>query len=546
MKKVIKFLFLLFSLVLIVSCDKNEPNSSSSVTINLEDQIEQGYFKELTITVDGVSGLLSDFDYSIEINNENILSYNNYIYAKTIGEAEITVYDEIYNEVISKKITIIENTNIDQMPVFNLSSTYITMSQILAIRLQNYKDLSLFDIKLSNDNVVVIDKNYRLNPVGYGKTELFVSLKSNPLCTIHETIEVIEDGPSIFISCDKLYVGEKAYLDISNLGKTKGNELSDFTYSLSNDNLVLNEDYSVTALNVGKTLLTVTSKANELVKTTYQLEVISNDYENVKITLEEEYLGKIGVGDQINLVLNEGYTIDNIVFGTTSDDKIRYIKDTTYLAVDEGLATIYAREVDNPQNKCLYRIKIEGKGNVDYIARLLDLAIGEKGYVERYNEETDEYVNDTKYNHWYNMEGPWCAMFVSWCWYHAGLSEDLLLKYCSVYTGSEWCKEHNIFQYKKGYQPKSGDIIFFLSSGASHTGIVIYADENYVYTIEGNASNRVDIWRWSINDARITGYGTPNYPSYDGTRKDYSYIIEEKNEDGTYVWNKVSEKQEML
>lgn len=37
----------------------------------------------------------------------------------------------------------------------------------------------------------------------------------------------------------------------------------------------------------------------------------------------------------------------------------------------------------------------------------------------------------------------------------------------------------------------------------SHTGIVIYSDDLYVYTIEGNTSDQVAIKRWSLNDARI-------------------------------------------
>ena len=141
------------------------------------------------------------------------------------------------------------------------------------------------------------------------------------------------------------------------------------------------------------------------------------------------------------------------------------------------------------------------------------------------------------------MEGAWCAMFVSWCWYHSGLSQNLLLKYCSVSAGCEWCKEKGIFKYKEEYHPKSGDIIFFLSAGSSHTGMVVYADDDYVYTIEGNASNRVDVWRWSLKDARITGYGTPAYPTYNGTPEDFSWIVTKKTDDGKYWWNNVPEKQ---
>ena len=133
-------------------------------------------------------------------------------------------------------------------------------------------------------------------------------------------------------------------------------------------------------------------------------------------------------------------------------------------------------------------------------------------------------------------------MFVSWCWYYCGLSNDIFERYCSCSAGKAWCEEKGIFKYKENYHPKTGDIVYFLSAGMGHTGIALYADEDYLYTIEGNSSNKVGIWRWSLNDARITGYGVPEYPDYDGVRKDYSWVKEQK-EDGSYWWSPVAEKQ---
>lgn len=550
MKNVIRFIAIFFCCLILISCTSNEQEdpvggNSNGVTININETIEQGYFNKLTITVNEYEDEYSNFGYSITLDNDNILKYGSYIFAEKVGTTNITLYDFNNEKVCTKTVQIVENSKLSEMPVLNLSSYHMAMNESIALKFSNYDDVNLFNVKVMTDNIVMVDNQYRINPLGIGKTDLIISLKSNPLYAIHTTIEVVEDDPQVFVTCDKLYVNEKAYLDISNLGITKGELLSDFEWTLSNSNFILNDDYSVTAVNVGETLLTVTSKSNSLVQSTYQLEAIAKDYEDLKISIKEENLGTFACGDQFHIVLNEGYTIENMTLGTTNQELVRYIYDDVFMAIGEGLATIYAYETDNPKNKSLYRIKIEGIANVDYISRLLNLAIGEKGYVERYDPVSGEYVNDTKYNHWYNMEGAWCAMFVSWCWYHAGLSNDLLLKYCSVYTGSEWCKAQGIFQNKKGYQPKSGDIIFFLSAGASHTGIVVYSDTNYVYTIEGNASNRVDVWRWSINDARITGYGTPKYPDYEGTREDFSWIKEQK-EDGTYWWNNVSEKQEML
>ena len=126
-------------------------------------------------------------------------------------------------------------------------------------------------------------------------------------------------------------------------------------------------------------------------------------------------------------------------------------------------------------------------------------------------------------------------MFVSWNWYHAGLSNDLLVKYMSCSAGMTWCIEQGIFHYKEDYTPKSGDIVFFMSAGMSHTGIVVYCDGDYIYTVEGNRSNCVDVWRITCNNATITGYASPHYPEYDGTPADFSWITG-KDENGEYYW----------
>jgi hypothetical protein len=44
-------------------------------------------------------------------------------------------------------------------------------------------------------------------------------------------------------------------------------------------------------------------------------------------------------------------------------------------------------------------------------------------------------------------------------------------------------------------------------NGASHTGIVVACDDEYVYTIEGNSSDAVRQRRYSLSDySKISGY----------------------------------------
>lgn len=545
MKKSIKFIFIFLLLIVLVSCNNEEKEEpKTNVEININETVEKGYLDIVNVTSNEMTGTISDFNYHVSLSNNNLVYYEEgYLYASSLGRTKLTVLDSKNNELASKDIRIVERTSQNNLPEFSLSREFMEMDASIALRLGNYSDYSLFDIFIFNPNVIMLNNQNRFVPLGYGKANVFVRLKTDYTCTAHTEISVVEDAPQLFITKDKLRVGEKAYLDISNLGITKGETLADFTWELSNDNFTINDDYTITAVKPGMTNLVVTSRANTLVSTTYSLEVLDDANENLSIYIKETYEGVIKKGEQFHIYLSEGYTLENITFGTTNEQIVRHIFDDLFMAIDEGSVMIFAYENGNPQNKSIYRLKIEGVASVDYVSRVLKLALGEKGYVERYDEVTGTYVNDTKYNHWYNMEGAWCAMFVSWCWYHAGLSQDLLLKYCSVSVGCEWCKQQGIFKYKEDYHPKSGDIIFFLSAGSSHTGMVVYADDNYVYTIEGNASNRVDVWRWSLKDARITGYGTPNYPEYEGTLEDFSWIATIKTPEGKYWWNDVPEKQ---
>lgn len=176
--------------------------------------------------------------------------------------------------------------------------------------------------------------------------------------------------------------------------------------------------------------------------------------------------------------------------------------------------------------------------DIDYRAKLVQLAYSQVGIYEG-KDAKGNYNNIQKYGAWYGNNGqPWCAMFVSWNWHHAGLSHDLLLKYQGCYTGKEWCEKKGIFKYKKNYTPITGDIVFFLSNGASHTGIVAYCDGTYIYTIEGNRSNKVGIWRIKLNNKTITGYAVPNYPA-SSTLEDFSWI-KEKQQNGKYLWTHVT------
>ena len=113
----------------------------------------------------------------------------------------------------------------------------------------------------------------------------------------------------------------------------------------------------------------------------------------------------------------------------------------------------------------------------------------------------------------------WCACFVSWCANECGYIETgVIPKYASCRNGVRWFQERNLWQ-DSSFVPSPGHIIFFDWSDDTggrdgtpdHTGIVEKTDENYIYTIEGNAGDSCIRKKYPIGSVDILGYGTPAY-----------------------------------
>lgn len=140
-------------------------------------------------------------------------------------------------------------------------------------------------------------------------------------------------------------------------------------------------------------------------------------------------------------------------------------------------------------------------------------------------ELAKQQVGNTGEKYWsvwgYNGFAEWCAMFVTWVGRQNGFVDaGIIPSFQGCGTGVKWFKERNQFKMKKtGYIPQPGDIIFFdyhpENALIDHVGIVEYSDGVNVYTIEGNTGkkpNRVCARKtYSINEAKIYGYGVPNY-----------------------------------
>ena len=129
--------------------------------------------------------------------------------------------------------------------------------------------------------------------------------------------------------------------------------------------------------------------------------------------------------------------------------------------------------------------------------------------------ETPIGSSNVKYNTWYYGHAvsgpnyPWCAVFVSWCANQAGVPTNIIPKTASVSSLQSFYKNQGLYK-NKGYTPSPGDIMI-QKSGVSHTGIVLESNGATFTTIEGNTSNKVAKRTYSLNDSRLSGFGTPKY-----------------------------------
>lgn len=110
----------------------------------------------------------------------------------------------------------------------------------------------------------------------------------------------------------------------------------------------------------------------------------------------------------------------------------------------------------------------------------------------------------------FSSRDSWCAMFVSWCADQAGLTppkeyncDNLRMYFINKGTWHGRSTEPN-------YKPNPGDCIIFgddSAEGTHHTGLVVRADENNIYTVEGNTTDQVAERTYSFNHSDIAGFG---------------------------------------
>lgn len=175
-------------------------------------------------------------------------------------------------------------------------------------------------------------------------------------------------------------------------------------------------------------------------------------------------------------------------------------------------------------------------------SKLLAIAAEEVGYLEKAtNAQLDsktanagkgnwtKYARDLYRAGYYNGNKnghAWCDVFVDWLfWKLVGEDKDKAQKMiCQTGSLGAGCRYSANYYRKAGRffkSPKVGDQIFFGPSGAeTHTGVVYFVSDKYVYTIEGNTSGASGVVangggvcrkQYLKGYSKISGYGRPLY-----------------------------------
>ena len=158
---------------------------------------------------------------------------------------------------------------------------------------------------------------------------------------------------------------------------------------------------------------------------------------------------------------------------------------------------------------------VVGDNSLPQAQRVLRIARGEIGVTEN-----PKGTNRVKYNKEYygrNVSGsgyPWCAVFVWWCFKHAGLS-SLIPKTASCAVLMNYFQRAGRFHTS---DPKAGDVVFYdwdNNGQPDHVGIVegVLA-AGKINTIEGNLGDKVAKRTYTgrnLPGGRVLGYGRPNY-----------------------------------
>lgn len=448
--------------------------------------------------------------FDITISDENIISYDSQkqeFISKGTGSTEIT-----FTLKDDKKTSITKTFTIYGLnPEINTNGLEVTIGASLRIDVLNY-DLNEYDIEV--DSEIAKIENNNLIPLNYGLVKVTVILKSNKEILSSIDVNCLPIMPVLVCANPVINVGDNTPIFITNLEELVSNNEGDYLIESLTPDICSIKDNTLQALKVGTGKFKVT--LNNLSIVTSICEVTITKASDKKLANGEIGEGPLivklennkdfyQIGEKVLIEVEGLIDPENYNFVSSNQSLVSTLDDGHLICKAEGISTIYVISNENKEIRGSVNVRIKGRADIDYIARLIEVAEGELGYEELPNTES-------KYGIWYGIpDGHWCAMFVTWCAHYAGIDTSVIPFYCSCSVGWEWFQNQGRAGFKGEYIPKAGDVIFFLSNGAGHTGIVTGCDGNIVYTIEGNTSDMVARRSYPLDYSTITGYGIPNY-----------------------------------
>lgn len=387
----------------------------------------------------------------------------------------------------------------------------VTDGSSIPFQFKNIKEKNII-ITASNPDIVNIDeKEYFIRALEVGYTKIYIDVnKSNLSVEFDLYIEAkTVEKPKLIASNPDIDLQNPAMIYFENI-ETLGSPMEIYELDYNKDLASIDENLLITPLSEGELVVTLTHRFKEEFTSSVTINISDNHENRLVVTTKNnnftvapgEYLDLLIDNSSLNLEENYRFYPYSPYIGTvTSDGKIVSIK--------EGIIYIGVHDRNSNKRGSLYIQSIGNDNEVDYLERFLSIAMNEIGY----REKTNGY---TKFGDWFNLQYElldWCAMYVVWSANQAGIPTTIIPRQALVLNVMTYYIEINRFYYKENYEPKRGDLIIFMSSGASHIGIVTSYNKTTktVYTVEGNTSNRVAERSYAWNYRTITGYGSPDY-----------------------------------
>lgn len=415
---------------------------------------------------------------------------------------------------IDSAITSIETTE-------SLIEMEVGEHKVMPINYDGLGDYTDLNVTTDVNDLVTIEEGL-ITGKKSGIVNVTVSAKNNTEIKTSFTIYVNSQGYrkttlTFDIPTNGLVIGRSFDLGINNLDflKAKGNE--DFTFTVSDPNIIeITDDYKVKGLKNGTASITARQKANpsnvgviDIYVGNQSTKITKGEPDDTPLILYFEDGDYTIDCDKDEQIIIEGAKNYQRYYYNFTEEKNLLISDTgKFMGVSEGKVkvTVLSKDASNKMVKNTITVTVTGtRYRDDYLDRLMAMAESQIGV----KEETGN--NDVRYNEWKHSTEAWCANFISWCANEVGIPNDILPKTYSVLVYRNLFEIEGRFFLKEDYHPVRGDLIIFLSNGASHVGLVTGADNEKVYTIEGNTSDMVSPDLYPLDYKTITGYCHPDY-----------------------------------